>query len=137
MKIYQNLRIIKTKGPENFHDLTKILEDELKKSDIKNGIMAVCILHTTACLALQEPDPLVHKDSNLVLDYIVPRNLEYHHTYEGITNATAHQKQMLVGNSIIIPISNGSLILGSWQKPFLIELFTSMERKLFITIIGE
>jgi secondary thiamine-phosphate synthase enzyme len=86
---------------------------------------------------MQEPEEGVHHDARLVLNNITPAHLNYHHLYEGLTNAKAHQRQMLIGAQIIIPVRNNSLVLGQWQKPFLIELFTAMERKLFITIIGE
>ena len=137
MKIYQNLVIVKTKGAGEYHELTNILEKELAESGIKNGIMIVTVLHTTAAITMQEPDPAVHSDGRLVLNHVVPLDLEYSHTYEGMINAAAHQKQMLIGNSRIIPIKDGSLILGTWQRPFLIELFKSMQRKIHITIIGE
>jgi secondary thiamine-phosphate synthase enzyme len=137
MQVYQTYVYIKTKGVGIFHDLTDVLRSELEKSLIQNGILVVSLLHTTCALLMQEPEEGVHHDARLVLNNITPTHLNYNHLYEGLTNAKAHQRQMLIGAQIIIPVKNNSLVLGQWQKPFLIELFTAMERKLFITIIGE
>jgi len=137
MRVYQSLCLIKTNGANAFYELTSILRNELEKSGVLNGILLLSVLHTTAAVAMQEPDTSVHHDSGLVLDNAIPAHLDYEHIYEGIVNATAHQKQLLVGNSKLIPVKNGSLVLGTWQRPFLIEFFRSMERKVSITVIGE
>ena len=129
--------LVKTKGPDVFHDLTSILSDELRKSGIKSGILNASILHTTCALAMQEPDKLVHADSKLMFDSIISHHLNFEHTFEGVVNAKAHQKQFLIGNSKTIPVRENSLLLGTWQRPFLIEFFRQMERKVLVTIIGE
>lgn len=136
VRVYQVLRTIETKEHGHYHDLTHITEEEVNKSGVKDGILIVSVLHTTAGITMQEPDTAVHRDGRLVLDNVAPTNINYAHTYEGIVNAAAHQKQMLIGNSRSIPVKDNALVLGTWQKLFLIELFRPMKRKVFITIIG-
>lgn len=136
MKVYQNIITIKTKGGGVFHDLTSILKDELKKSDVKNGVLIISVWHTTAAVTLQEADADVHHDTTLVLDHITPAHLPLQHTYEGVINAKAHQKAQLIGTFTVIPVKNRSLLLGTWQTPFLIEFFKPMERKVAILILG-
>lgn len=136
MKIHQSIRLIKTTSASAFHDLTTVLKDELKKSGIKNGILIVSALHTTCSIVLQESDKDVHADTLMVLDKIMPEDLPFRHVYEGIQNAKGHQAQAILGSLKIIPVKDGSLILGSWQTPYLIEFFKGMERKVFITILG-
>lgn len=137
MRVYQSVCLIKTDGAGAFHDLTAVISSELRKSGIRSGLLVVSVLHTTCGIAMQEPDKSVHRDSKLALDSAVPDYLDYEHTYEGVGNARAHQKQLLVGNSKIIPVKDNSLVLGTWQKPFLLEFFRAMERKVSVTIIGE
>lgn len=137
VKVYQAFRIVETEQYSAYHDLTRLLESEVEKSGIKNGLISVNVLHTTAAIALQEPDPTVHEDGREVLSELIPTTRSYHHNYEGNINGAAHQKQLIVGNSRTIPVKNGKLVLGTWQKVFLVELFQPMQRKVFITIIGE
>lgn len=137
IQVYQSMCLISSNGHNKFHDLTSVLSEQLRKSGINNGLMLVSALHTTCAIAIQEPDRSVHSDCNLVLENVVPPHLGYEHIYEGTNNARAHQKQLLVGSSKIIPVKNNSLVLGRWQKPFLMEFFREMERRIFVTIIGE
>jgi secondary thiamine-phosphate synthase enzyme len=135
--VYQTQTEIETRHYGEFQNITKVLEDELRKSRIYSGILCVNVLHTTAAVAIQEPDPTVHEDGRETLNKIVPTDRHYHHNYEGNINGAAHQKQMLVGACLTIPIGDGKLVLGTWQGVFLIELFQPMRRRIFITIIGD
>jgi len=129
--------LISTTGYNKFHDLTSVLSEQLRESGISNGLMVVSALHTTCAIAMQEPDQSVHNDGGMMLENLLPSYLDYKHTYEGTDNARAHQKQLLIGNSKIIPVKDNSLVLGTWQKPFLVEFFREMERRIFVTILGE
>ena len=137
LSVHQNQRSIKTSRYGEYYDVTEILEEELEKSGFKTGILCLNCQHTTAAITMQEPDPTVQKDGVEVLNKIVPVQQDYHHNYEGNINGAAHQKQMLIGSSISVPVTEGELALGTWQRVFLVELFQPMTRKILITIIGE
>jgi len=94
-------------------------------------------LHTTAALTIQENDTSVHEDTREILDELVPLDRRYRHSYEGNANATAHIKNQLLGSNITLPIINGKIALGTWQRIFLIELFEARHRKIAVSIIGE
>ncbi|EOD42542.1 hypothetical protein Nst1_272 [Candidatus Nanobsidianus stetteri] len=137
MKIYQKEVKIETKGPYDFIDITDKVNEILKESGIKNGIVSLFSLHNTACIIIQENDETIFKDIEEFFDRILPLNTKYHHNYEGNINATAHIKTNLLSQSLCIPIKDGKLLLGTWQRIIFLELFESRERKVFITIIGE
>jgi secondary thiamine-phosphate synthase enzyme len=137
MKIYQKEIKIKTKGPYDFIDITDKVNNIVGESGIKNGILSLFSLHNTACIIIQENDETIFRDIEEFFDRILPLNIKYHHNYEGNINATAHIKTNLLSQSLCIPIKDGKLLLGIWQRIIFLELFEAREREIFLTIIGE
>jgi secondary thiamine-phosphate synthase enzyme len=137
MRVFQDEVRIKTKGANDFIDITEKVEEIVKETKVKNGIVALNSLHNTACLIIQENDETIFEDMKKFFDKILPLNEKYSHSYEGSLNATAHLKSNLLSQSITIPIKNGKLVLGTWQRIIFVELFEPRERKVFVTIIGE
>ena len=92
-------------------------------SEIKVGMCQVFIQHTSASLTINEnADPTVRADFEMFFDKAVPENdPEYQHDYEGSDDMPAHLKTALLDTSIMIPISNGQLALGTWQGIYLCE----------------
>lgn len=100
-------------------DITGQVARVIIEKGAKNGLVFVYIPHTTAGVMINEgADPDVQKDILSKLSEIVPYSANYRHD-EG--NADAHIKSVLVGNSVAIPIVEGRLALGTWQKIFFCE----------------
>jgi len=137
MRVYQSEIKIKTKNAYDFIDITESVEKEVEKSKIKNGMIFLNSLHNTACLIIQENDETIFEDMKKFFDKILPLNEKYSHSYEGSLNATAHLKSNLLSQSITLPIKNGNLVLGTWQRIIFVELFEPRERTVFVTILGE
>jgi secondary thiamine-phosphate synthase enzyme len=137
MKIFQKTLILKSKGINDFMKITEDVQDVVKESKIKNGMVFVNALHNTAGLIIQENDQTIHMDLTKILEKIVPLNEKYSHIYEGKENATAHIKSNLLKTFLTIPLKEGKLVLGTWQNIFFVELFESREREVLVTIIGE
>lgn len=137
MKVFQKTISIKTKAPNNFIEVTDEIQKIVSNSKIKNGIVFANALHNTAALIIQEADPSIHRDLVKILEKNVPLNERYEHDYEGNINATAHIKSNLLGTFVTIPIQEGKLVLGTWQRLFFVELFESRNRKILVTVIGE
>ena len=100
--------------------VTKALPD-LKK--ITKGQLQVFIKHTSAGLTVNEnADPSVRTDFESHMNKMVPENAPYYtHTLEGSDDMPAHIKASLMGTSVIIPITDGKLNLGTWQGIYLCE----------------
>ncbi len=118
---------IRTTKKEEFIDIT----DKIK-IDIEEGFCQIYCPHTTAGLTINEgADPSVRQDIISALDNIVP-NMDFKHR-EG--NSLAHIKASLMGNSVIIPVKDGKLMLGIWQSIFFCEFDGPRQRQVFAKTI--
>ncbi|KAF8912754.1 hypothetical protein CPB84DRAFT_457714 [Gymnopilus junonius] len=89
---------------------------------VKVGMLYLFIQHTSAALTINEnSDKDVRRDMDMALDHIIPETLNWRHTDEGPDDSVSHTKSSLVGSSITIPITDGSLNLGTWQGIYLTE----------------
>lgn len=107
-----------------FHLITgEVLHALPAISDIKTGMCQVFIQHTSASLTINEnADPTVRMDFEMYFNKSVPENdPDYQHDYEGSDDMPAHLKASLLGTSVLIPIRNGRLALGTWQGIYLCE----------------
>ncbi|MDD3637397.1 MAG: secondary thiamine-phosphate synthase enzyme YjbQ [Bacteroidales bacterium] len=104
-----------------------------------NGLLHIFLMHTSAGLLINEnADPDVRRDLEAYLDKLVPENEPYFkHILEGPDDMPAHIKSMFTGNSLSIPIINGSLGLGTWQGIYLCEFRShGGSRKLILSVIS-
>jgi len=124
---------VQTGSKEVFVDITRQVEEEVRKSDIKSGICVVYVPHTTAAVTINEnADPTVRQDILMTLRKAVPDSLPYAHA-EG--NSPAHVKSSLVGASITIPIEDGKLVLGTWQGVFFCEFDGPRRRQVYVKFL--
>jgi secondary thiamine-phosphate synthase enzyme len=124
---------IRTQNRTDFIDVTAHIKEAVSKSKIKNGLCCVFVPHTTAGITINEnADPDVVTDIISHLNKSVPWNSGYHHR-EG--NSAAHIKASLTGFSQNILISNGKLVLGTWQGIYFTEFDGPRTRKVLIEII--
>ena len=139
MWIQKNITI--KKKQKGFHLITDQLINQIPEiNKIHIGLLHVFILHTSASIALNENmDSSVRDDFESFFNHLVPENQNYFtHIYEGSDDMPAHLKASILGSSIIIPISNGSLKLGTWQGIYLCEHRKhASARKIVLTIQGE
>ena len=123
-----------------FHLVTDAILFNLEEiKEIKKGILQVFIKHTSASLTINEDaDPIVRSDFEAHFNAMVPENQPYYrHTYEGADDMPAHLKSSILGCSVQIPITNGSLNLGTWQGIYLCEHRNhSGSRKVVVTAWG-
>ena len=108
--------------PRGFHIVTNEILNQLQNLP-ETGLLHLFIQHTSAGICINEnADPTVRSDMQKWFDRTVKENEPYYeHTFEGPDDMPAHIKSVLTGNSVIIPISNGQLQLGTWQGIFLAE----------------
>ena len=113
---------INTKG-QGLYDFTNETISWLNKQKIKNGILNINILHTSASLVMQEnADPDVLYDLKNFFDKLAPMdNKLYKHTTEGKDDMPAHIKSALTNNHITLSIKAKKLTLGTWQGLYLFE----------------
>jgi len=121
-----------------------LITDHIKKAipeivHISKGQLHLFVKHTSASLTINEnADPTVREDFESHINELVPENKPYYkHTYEGPDDMPAHIKTSLMGTSLQIPITEGSLNLGIWQGIYLCEHRDAASRRsLVLTAFG-
>jgi secondary thiamine-phosphate synthase enzyme len=124
---------IKTGSRTEMVDITGMVQNEVEKAGIEDGICLVYVSHTTAGVTINEgADPSVCSDIMNKLKNLVPRDERYQHM-EG--NSDSHIKTLLTGNSVSVIIENNRLVLGTWQKIFFCEFDGPRSRNVLVKII--
>lgn len=123
MKIFQQYLILKARK-RGFHLITDEIAHALPElTRLKSGMCQVFIQHTSASLTINEnADPTVRLDFETFFNKAVPENdPDYQHDYEGSDDMPAHLKTSIMGVSVLVPITEGRLALGTWQGIYLCE----------------
>ncbi|MGB9096370.1 secondary thiamine-phosphate synthase enzyme YjbQ [Erwinia sp.] len=123
-----------------FHLITEEIVDELRRlSDVQVGLLHLLLQHTSASLTLNENcDPTVRSDMEQHFLRTVPEKAPYEHDYEGADDMPAHIKSSLLGASLMLPVSRGRLVLGTWQGIWLGEhRLHGGSRSIVATLQGE
>lgn len=140
MKIYQQALQLKAQR-RGFHIITAEIQQAIPQlREINTGMCQVFIQHTSASLTINEnADPTVREDFEMYFNKAVPENdSDYLHDYEGSDDMPAHLKAAMLGASVMIPIRNGRLALGTWQGIYLCEHRNhGGRRNVIITAWGE
>ncbi len=114
-------------------DITDQVRKVVDESGIKDGLVHVFSMHTTAAVTINEnADPAVETDILNTVNKIVPWDDHYKHM-EG--NSAAHIKTSLFGPSEIIPLENGAMVLGTWQGIFFCDFDGPRNRKVNVKIL--
>lgn len=107
-----------------FHIVSSEVAKEVQNliSEVPAGVLHLFIKHTSASLTINEnADPDVLFDMEMATNRIAPENWPYTHTAEGPDDMPAHVKSSLYGSSLMIPITDGKMNLGTWQGIYLCE----------------
>ncbi len=139
MNYYQQALTIRTRG-KDFHRITRDVQDIVSQSGINMGLCTIFVRHTSASLIIQEnADPdVLHDLSNFFAKLIPEDSRRYLHSTEGPDDMPAHIRSVLTKTSEQIPISNGRLVLGTWQGIYLWEhRQRSHEREIIVHINGK
>ena len=123
MKFFQQHIQLKERR-RGFHLITSEVVQALPQlTEIQTGMCQVFIQHTSAGLTINEnADPTVRTDFETYFDKAVPENdPDFLHDYEGSDDMPAHLKASLLGSSVLIPVHQGRLALGTWQGIYLCE----------------
>jgi secondary thiamine-phosphate synthase enzyme len=130
---------VPTDAPLQFLDITDQVTDLVRESGLRDGTVTVFSRHTTAAVRIQEDEPLLLEDLLKMLERLAPASDHYqhndfrirtHHMHDDESpNGHSHCLQLLLGTSETIPVMDGELMLGTWQRIFLVELDGPRERR--------
>ena len=121
---------VKTGSRTDMKDITSLIQKEVSKAEIRDGICTVYVPHTTAGITVNEgADPAVCQDIMSKLNELVPPDAGYRHM-EG--NSDSHIKASLMGSSVSVLVEEGRLVLGTWQKIFFCEFDGPRSRRVYV-----
>jgi len=124
---------VKTHARTQMIDITSQVRQVVEESRIQNGLVHVCSMHTTGAITINEnADPAVETDILNTINRVIPWDDHFKHM-EG--NSAAHIKVSLFGPSELIPLENGSLVLGTWQGIFFCEFDGPRTRSVNVKIM--
>jgi len=125
---------IKTRQRSEIVDVTDAIRRLVRQNNIRDG-MAICYVpHTTAAVTINENyDPDVKHDVLRKLDELIPKTETYYQHDEG--NSDSHVKTSLVGNSTIVLVEQGDLVLGRWQGVYFCEFDGPREREMYVKLV--
>jgi secondary thiamine-phosphate synthase enzyme len=141
MKILRHRIELETVEPIEIIDITAQVRDWVAAGGIKDGLLTVSCLHTTARVNVNEREPQLQRDMLTHLKRLVPRDGDYLHNLapiDGRDNAHSHLLGLFMNSSETIPVAGGELVLGGWQSIFFIELDGPRERRgIELQIVGD
>lgn len=114
-------------------DVTSEVESAIP-NDTQAGICHVYVHHTTAGIVVNEPERRLLDDIESYLAELAPQGAGYGHDSID-SNADAHLKAILVGESVSVPVRDGTLALGTWQSILLVEGDGPRKRRLTVTVV--
>jgi len=124
---------VRTSSQSEFIDITRSVQEAVKKTGVADGVCIIFIPHTTAGVTINEnADPTVVQDIIMEFNKIVPFKDQYRHM-EG--NSPAHIKASLVGCSQMVFVESGKLVLGTWQGIFFCEFDGPRSRKVLVKVM--
>lgn len=121
------------------HDLTDEVAGVVQASGVKNGVVHIFNVGSTAGVGTIEYEPGLERDLPAILDKLIPPSRDYGHEqawHDG--NGHSHLQASLLGPSLSVPIADGQLVLGTWQQIFHLECdVRARQRTIVVTALGE
>jgi secondary thiamine-phosphate synthase enzyme len=145
MKFLSQTFAIQTERGPQFIDITERVQKVTEESGLQNGFAVVFCKHTTAAIRINENEPHLIEDMEKMLQEMVPAQHDYAHnryahafsTNGERPNGHSHCQQLLLGASEAVPIADGQLVFGQWQRIFLVELDHGRNREVVVQLVGE
>ena len=121
------------------HDVTGQVAEAVSRSGVRTGLAQVFTLGSTAAVSTVEFEPGLQRDVPEMLDRLMPPSRQYGHEqawHDG--NGHSHLQATLLGPSLFVPVSDGTLVLGTWQQIFHLECDVKPRRRnIVVTVMGD
>lgn len=128
-----------TKGDADVVDITRMVVNAVRSSELTDGIVVVFVPGATGALTTIEYEPGLVADMRRALERVAPEGEEYEHNRRwGDGNGHSHIRASLIGPSLTVPVVNGELALGRWQQMVFIDMDNRpRRRRLLLQVMGE
>lgn len=137
MKFHTDYLTFNTKKHRAYVHITPQVEKIVDASGIKNGMALVSAMHITAGVYVNDNEEGLIEDIDRWLEKLAPFNEHYHHHQTGEDNGDSHLKAILVHHQVVLPVHNGELLLGTWQRVFYAEFDGQRSKRVLVAVMGE
>ena len=137
--VYGKSISLATKGFSDIKNITGEVQEIVHSSGIKNGLVNICVIGSTASISTIEFEPALVEDVREKLEVLVSSQTPSRHSETwGDDNGFSHIRATLMGPSVTLPVAEQDIILGTWQQIVVIDHDNrSRSRKIFIQVMGE
>lgn len=138
MKSYKKELWFETKNRRELINITGAIEDCLKESGIKEGLLLCNAMHITSSVFINDDEPGLHADIEKWLEGLAPEkpHSQYrHNSFED--NADAHLKRTVMGREVVVAVTKGELDFGPWEQIFYGEFDGKRKKRVLVKIIGD
>jgi secondary thiamine-phosphate synthase enzyme len=141
LQLYLETILYKTRERLELINITRDLNEVVRKHGLKAGFIIVQSLHTTTAVFINEFQQALVDDMKSFLERLVGRLDYWRHNDPRLSecdrqNAASHLRAMVLGHTLSVPVRNGELMLGNWQSIILAELDGPRERSVQVQVLG-
>src|SRR5260370_34603344 len=137
MKCHSEYLPFNTKKHREYVHITPQVEKIVDSSGVQNGLALVSAMHITAGVYVNDNESGLIQDIDRWLEQLAPFNEGYLHHQTGEDNGDSHLKAILVHHQVILPVTNGKLLLGTWQRVFYAEFDGQRSKRVVVAVMGE
>lgn len=136
MKVLHERIALETRRPREVVDVTGRVEEWLREIRARSGLLLVYSPHTTMSIVVNESEPGLKEDIISLMSEITKPGAPWRHNLVD-ENAHAHLSNIVLGGERVIPVINGRLALGTWQRIMVVEMDGPRSRQITLVFIGE
>ena len=136
MKFYTEYLTFNTRKREEFVNITRQVEEAIRKLGVKEGMVLVSAMHITAAVYVNDAEDGLIEDIKEWLRGLAPEK-DYRHHRTGEDNGQAHLKNLILHHQVIVPITNGKADFGPWQQNYYAEFDGQRAKRLIVKVMGE
>lgn len=139
MKSYRKELFFHIPTRRAFVNITDQVEDAIRESGVKEGIVLVNAMHISASVFINDNEGGLFQDWEKWLEKLAPEKPynQYRHNDTGEDNADAHLKRTIMGRETVVAITGGRLDFGPWEQIFYGEFDGMRRKRVLIKIVGE
>jgi secondary thiamine-phosphate synthase enzyme len=139
MKSYRKELWFNLPSRRGFVNITPQVEECLRESGIREGLVLVNAMHITASVFINDDEGGLHHDYDKWLERLAPHEPvnQYRHNDTGEDNADAHMKRQVMGREAVVAVTDGRLDFGPWEQIFYGEFDGRRRKRVLVKIIGE
>lgn len=139
MKSYRKELVFHVKTRRAYLDITDQVEEALRESGIREGLLLCNAMHITASVYINDHESGLLQDYDDWLEHLAPHEplSQYRHNRTGEDNGDAHLKRQVMGREVVVAVTDGKLDFGPWERIYYGEFDGRRPKCVLVKIIGE